>query len=145
MQVSIHRLSDDARLPVHATAGAAGWDLFARLDSDTVIAPGERKLIPTGIAIALPSSDVAAMIFPRSGLANRSGIALSNCVGVVDSDYRGEIKVSLINHSEVPFTVHSGDRIAQLVVMPVISPEWVECEVLEDTERGAGGYGSTGI
>ena len=144
MEFKIKRLRPNAILPRRATVGSAGMDLYALLEQDVVIPAGGRALIPTGLAISLPSRDYAAMIFPRSGLANRFGIALSNCVGVVDSDYRGEILVSLCNHGYEAYTVHSGDRIAQMVILPVILPEWEECDTLDDTARGTGGYGSTG-
>ena len=119
-------------------------DLYACLDLDVVLKPGERALIPTGIAIALPDSSYVAYIYARSGLAIKNGITLSNCVGVVDSDYRGEIKVGLVNLSDKDYTVTSGDRIAQMVIAPVIIPEISEVDELDETERGAGGFGSTG-
>ena len=119
-------------------------DLYACLDLDVVLKPGERALIPTGIAIALPDSSYVAYIYARSGLAIKNGITLSNCVGVVDSDYRGEIKVGLVNLSDKDYTVTSGDRIAQMVIAPVIIPEISEVVELDETERGAGGFGSTG-
>ena len=120
-------------------------DLRACVEQDVTIAPGGRALIPTGIAVALPDSGCAAFVFARSGLAVKSGIALSNGVGVVDSDYRGELKVGLTNTSQEPFTVKKGDRIAQLVVMPVLCPDIEIAESLDETERGAGGFGSTGV
>ena len=114
------------------------------MDSDVVLKPGQRALIPTGIAIALPDSSYVAYIYARSGLAIKYGITLSNCVGVVDSDYRGEVKVGLVNLSDEDYTVSSGERIAQMVIAPVIIPEINEVDELDETERGAGGFGSTG-
>lgn len=129
--------------PFYATAGAAAMDLHACIDAPVTILPGERAVITTGIAIALPSSDYVAMIYGRSGLGLK-GIAPSNGVGVVDSDYRGELMVSLQNSSSEPYTVQSGDRVAQLAICPVIRPnlEWVAH--LDESQRGAGGFGSTG-
>jgi len=144
MNINVRKLNDNARLPYRATAGSAGADLFACLDVDVTIGAGERTLIPTGIAIELPDSGCGAFVFPRSSLSSKYGVSLANCVGVIDSDYRGEIKVPIINHSDVPYTVKNGDRIAQMVIMPVILPEYTEVEVLGDTERGEGGFGSTG-
>ncbi len=145
MDIKVKKLIDNARLPYRATAGSAGADLFACLDEAVTIAPGERKLIPTGIAIELPDSGCGAFVFPRSSVSSRFGVSLANCVGVVDSDYRGEIKVPLINHSDTPYTVHDGDRIAQMVIMPVVLPDYIESGSLTGTERGEGGFGSTGV
>jgi dUTP pyrophosphatase len=109
-----------------------------------LLPPGGRALVPTGIAIALPSPAYVALVFARSGRAVRNGITLSNSVGVIDSDYRGEIKVGLVNLSAEPYTVSPGDRIAQLAVLPVVQAETVLVSELDETERGAGGFGSTG-
>lgn len=145
MNIKIKKVNSNAKLPYRATEGSAGADLFACLEEESVILkPNERMLIPTGIAISLSDRNYGAFIFPRSSLSSKFGISLANCVGVVDSDYRGEIKVPLINHSDEPFTVNNGDRIAQLVIMPVVIPEFIEVEQLDDTERGEGGFGSTG-
>ncbi len=144
MELKIKKLNANAVIPKAATGGSAGMDLYACLDSDVVLKPGERALIPTGIAIALPDSSYVAYIFARSGLAIKNGITLSNCVGVVDSDYRGEVKVGLVNLSDKDYTVTSGERIAQMVIAPVIIPEICEANELDETERGAGGFGSTG-
>ena len=144
MLLKIKKLSDNAVVPKAATGGSAGMDLYACLDSDVTLKPGERALIPTGIAIALESNLYVAYIYARSGLAIKSGITLSNCVGVVDSDYRGEVKVGLINLSDSEYTVTNGDRIAQMVIAPVIIPEIQEVEELDKTERADGGFGSTG-
>lgn len=144
MLLKIKKLNENAVAPKSATGGSAGMDLYACLDSDVTLKPGERTLIPTGIAIALESNAYVAYIYARSGLAIKSGITLSNCVGVVDSDYRGEVKVGLINLSDSEYTVTNGDRIAQMVIAPVIIPEIQEVEELDKTERADGGFGSTG-
>lgn len=144
MVLKIKKLKENAIIPKAATGGSAGMDLYACIDSDITIKPKERVLISTGIAIALESADYVAYIYARSGLAVKHGITLSNCVGVIDSDYRGEVKVGLINLSEQDYTVTSGDRIAQLVIAPVIMPEVVESDTLDETERADGGFGSTG-
>ena len=130
--------------PARATEGSAGLDLAACIDEPVTIAPRALVRIPTGIAIALPSPDYVALVFARSGLGIKHGVSLSNGVGVIDSDYRGEIAVGLTNLSNTPYTVQPGDRIAQLAVVPVARPELVWTEDLEDTSRGAGGFGSTG-
>ena len=130
--------------PARATEGSAGLDLAACIDEPVTIAPRALVRIPTGIAIALPSPDYVALVFARSGLGIKHGVSLSNGVGVIDSDYRGEIAVGLTNLSNTPYTVQPGDRIAQLAVVPVARPELVWTEDLEDTGRGAGGFGSTG-
>ncbi|MCM1227625.1 MAG: dUTP diphosphatase [Clostridium sp.] len=143
MTIKIKKLNENAVLPQRATEGSAGYDLSACTDSDIIIAPGEIKMIPTGIAAAC-FENAALMIYPRSGLASKHGIALANCVGVVDSDYRGEIKVPLINHGKESFTVTHAMRIAQMVVTPVLLPEIEETETLDETKRNTGGFGSTG-
>ena len=144
MNISVKKMNERARLPLRATDGSAGADLFACLDAPVVINPGERILIPTGIAVGIPFGGCGAFIFPRSSVSSKYGVSLANCVGVIDSDYRGEIKVPLINHSGEAYTVNDGDRIAQMVVMPVIIPDFIQCEQLDHTARGAGGFGSTG-
>ena len=131
-------------LPRFATTGSAAMDLLACLDESVTLAPGERRVVPTGIAIALPSADYVALVFARSGLGIKQGVCLANGVGVIDSDYRGEICVGLINLSQVPYTVQPGDRIAQLMVTPVVQPVVKVVTELDTTERGAGGFGSTG-
>lgn len=143
MKLKIKRMRADALIPKRATAESAGLDLSAFLDQDTVINPGEIVKIPTGIAIGLEVGTVG-LVYPRSGLSSKYGITLANCVGVIDSDYRGEILVPVINHSAAPFTIHNGDRIAQLVVSPILLPEIEEATELNETERGTGGFGSTG-
>ncbi len=131
--------------PFYATEGSAGMDLSACIDEPVLIKKGEIKFIPTGIAISLPSNEYVAYIYARSGLACKKGITLANCVGVIDSDYRGEIKCALINLGNEDFTVNFGDRIAQLLIAPVCKAEITECETLDETERGSGGFGSTGV
>ena len=145
MILKIKKLNENAVIPAMATPGSAGMDLRACIDSDVVINPGERALISTGLAIALESNAYVAYIYARSGLAVKSGITLANCVGVIDSDYRGELKVGLVNISDKPFTVSNGERIAQLVISPVIVPEIAVVSELDETERAQGGFGSTGI
>lgn len=138
------KVRENAIIPKRATAGSAGLDLCACIDEPLTVKAGERAVIPSGIAIALESSEVVALVFARSGLAIKHGISLSNSVGVIDSDYRGEICVGIINISREDYTVNPGERIAQLVLTPVIPAEPVEVESLDETERGAGGFGSTG-
>ncbi|WP_193337580.1 dUTP diphosphatase [Devosia beringensis] len=132
-------------LPAQQTAGAAGLDLAAALPADGTmeIAPGAYGMIPTGLALALPEG-FEAQIRPRSGLAAKYGVTVLNAPGTVDADYRGEVKVLLINHGTAPFTVRRGDRIAQMVVAPVSAVSLIEVEALDGTERGEGGHGSTG-
>ncbi len=135
----------DLPLPVYETALAAGMDLRAALpvDEPVLLAPGSRAAVPTGLAIALPAG-FEAQVRPRSGLALKRGVTTLNAPGTIDADYRGEIKVILINHGEHPVTLRRGDRIAQLVVAPVTTAVWDEVESLDETARGAGGFGSTG-
>lgn len=130
-------------LPHYASEAAAGADLQARVTEPVVLQPGERALIPTGLFIELPLG-YEAQVRPRSGLAVSSGITVLNAPGTIDSDYRGEIRVPLINLGQEPFTVASGDRIAQLVVAPVVQAVFCRCEALSETRRGSGGFGSTG-
>ena len=141
LEVLIKRLDDSVPMPTYAKGGDAGADLCTTIDF--TIAPGERKLIPTGISMALPNG-YAAFVHPRSGLAIKSGVSMVNTPGTVDADYRGEIKVLLINHSQEAFAIANGERIAQMVVAAYQQISWIPSEVLSDTERGAGGYGSTG-
>jgi dUTP pyrophosphatase len=145
VDVAVTRLphGSDLELPSYETGDAAGMDLRAAVMEDVVVAPGERTLVPTGLAIALPPG-YEAQVRPRSGLALRNGISLVNTPGTIDADYRGEIGVILINHGSEPFTVERGMRIAQMVVAPVTQARWQETENLSETARGAGGFGSTG-
>jgi dUTP pyrophosphatase len=148
MQLKIKAMSDkigrEIPPPRYASHGAAGMDLHACIDGPVLLPPGGRDLVPTGIAIALPGPEYVALVFARSGLAVRDGISLSNAVGVIDSDYRGEIKVGLVNLSDRAYTVSLGDRIAQLAVLPVVQAELAFVSTLDETGRGAGGFGSTG-
>ncbi len=145
LEVQVVRLPHGADLPLpsYETAGSAGLDLAAAVDAPVTIEPGARALVPTGLTIALPEG-YEAQVRPRSGLALRHGISLPNSPGTIDSDYRGEIQVILANQGGEPFTVTRGMRIAQMVVAPVTRVAWAEADVLADTTRGAGGFGSTG-
>lgn len=142
--LKIKRLRENAKIPFRATPGSAGMDLYACIDVPVTIAPHEIAVIPTGIAIELESADYVAYIFARSGLAIKHGVAPANCVGVIDSDYRGEVCVGLLNQTEAAFTISPDERIAQMVISPVILPEIEVVDDLSDTERAAGGFGSTG-
>lgn len=142
--VSPH-LDKGVPLPKAETDGSAGVDLSACIEDPVHIEPGDSRLIPTGIAIALPGPFVGAFIFARSGLASKHGIRLANSVGVIDSDYRGEIKVPLRNDGRDVFTVNNGDRIAQMVFLPVYTASWLVVDTLDETSRGAGGFGHTGV
>ncbi|MFV3131148.1 dUTP diphosphatase [Niveispirillum sp. KHB5.9] len=146
ISISIRRLPHgaDLALPAYATALSAGMDLLAAIADPVTLEPGQRKLIATGIAIALPAG-FEAQIRPRSGLALKNGISLVNSPGTIDADYRGEIGVIVINHSDVPFTVERGMRIAQMVIARHERAVWTEVDDLDETERGAGGFGSTGV
>lgn len=143
MKVNIKKLNDKAIIPAYGSAYAAGADLYACIENDVVVKPHETVLIPTGIALELPEG-LAGLIYARSGLATKKGLAPANKVGVVDCDYRGEVKVSLHNHSEIAQTVAVGERVAQLVITPYITAEFVTVDELSETVRGAGGFGSTG-
>ena len=134
----------DLPLPSYATAGAAGMDLYAAVDDDVVIAPGDRLSISTGIRIAVPEG-FEAQIRPRSGLAIRHGLSMVNSPGTIDSDYRGIVKLILINHGQEPFTIRRSDRVAQMVICPVVRIEWTETDELPQTLRGDGGFGHTGV
>lgn len=130
-------------LPAYATSGAAGMDLQAAIDVPLVVKPGERVLVPTGLQIAVPTG-YEAQVRPRSGLALKNGVTCLNTPGTIDSDYRGEIKVILANLGSEPLTIERGMRIAQLVIAPVVQATWQSVATLEGTQRGAGGFGSTG-
>lgn len=143
MKIQIKKLRENAILPKRGSAAAAGYDLYACLEADVQIAPGKTEKIGTGLAIAVPEGYFGA-IFARSGLAAKEGLRPANCVGVADADYRGEYIVALHNDSDVTRTVTPGERIAQLVLMPFLSVEFEEAETLDETTRGAGGFGSTG-
>ena len=143
VKVLFKRLNHKAKLPKYKTDGSSGMDLMACIDEKIIISPQESKLIPTGIAIAIPK-DTEIQIRPRSGLAAKSNISVLNTPGTIDSDYRGELKIILFNHSKDKFTVNDGDRIAQMVLMPVLKVEFEETNELPETIRGSGGFGSTG-
>ncbi len=138
------KIGNDIPLPYYATPGSAAMDLHACLEEAVTIPARGRTVIPTGIAIALPSSGYVALVFARSGLGIKHGVAPSNCVGVIDSDYRGEIMVGLQNSGETDFTIQPGDRIAQLMVVPVVQAQVRMTDELDETQRGTGGFGSTG-
>ena len=142
--VNIKKLKANASLPVYSSAAAAGADLRACLEEDVIIRPGKTEMISTGLAMEVPEG-YAGLIYARSGLASKRGLAPANKVGVIDSDYRGEIMVALHNHSEEAAVISHGERIAQLIITPYLTAEFTEKEVLEETERGFGGFGSTGI
>ena len=142
--VRTKKLCENAVLPKYGTEFAAGADLYACTEAEAVtLAPGETKLIRTGIALEIPAG-YAGFVFARSGLASKRGLAPANKVGVIDSDYRGELMVALHNHSGIPQSVENGERIAQLVILPYLAVDFIESDTLDDTERGAGGFGSTG-
>ena len=140
------KLTRGMEMPKYATGGSAALDLCAALDEGetVVLAPGERRIIPTGISIAPERNDVVAVVAARSGLGIKKGICLSNGIGVIDSDYRGEIFFSAANISDEDYTVSPGERVAQMMIMPVLTANFIVCDELDETERGAGGFGSTG-
>ena len=138
------KIGTDIPLPYYATPGSAAMDLHACLDGAVTIPAGERRVIPTGLAIALPSADYVALVFARSGLGIKHGVAPANCVGVIDSDYRGEVLVGLQNSGGEDYTISPGDRIAQLMITPVVQARVRLVDQLDETQRGAGGFGSTG-
>lgn len=143
MTVKFVKLKDNAIVPTYGTEFSAGADLYALPDSAIKIDAGETVLIHTGIAMQIPD-DYVGMIFARSGISTKRGLAPANKVGVIDSDYRGEIMVALHNHSDKTQEIAAGERVAQLVIMPYITAEFVESETLQETERATGGFGSTG-
>ena len=143
VKVLFKRLNHKAKLPKYKTEGSSGMDLMACIEEQIVIAPQHSKLIPTGIAIAIPK-DTEVQIRPRSGLAAKSNISVLNTPGTIDSDYRGELKIILFNHGKDEYTVNDKDRIAQMVLMPVLKVEIEETNELPETIRGSGGFGSTG-
>jgi len=145
IQIAVHRLphGEGLPLPQYMSPGAAGMDLLAATEGETVLEPGGRTLIPTGLTIALPLG-YEAQVRPRSGLALKHGLTLLNAPGTIDSDYRGEVGVILVNLGREPYTIHRGDRIAQMIVAPVVQAEWEEREELPETRRKSGGFGHTG-
>lgn len=144
MELKIKKLKPNARIPQTATSGSAGMDLYACIDQSVTLEPGQLRIIPTGIAIELPDNGCAAFLYARSGLGVKHGVCLSNGVGVIDSDYRGEVCVGLCNVSDEPYVIEPFERVAQMVIAPVLVPTVTEVSELGDTERGAGGFGSTG-
>ena len=138
------KIGAEIPFPYYASAGAAAMDLHACIDEAVTLAPGGRAFLPTGIAIALPSAEYVALVFDRSGLGIKHGIALSNGVGVIDSDYRGEILVGLQNSGDADYVIQPADRSAQLMVVPVVQAQVKMVDQLDETQRGAGGFGSTG-
>lgn len=143
MEINIKRLNDNAIIPTYGSEYAAGCDLYACLNDKEIIEPGETKLIKTGISLEIPIN-YAGLIYARSGLASKKGLAPANKVGVIDSDYRGEIMVALHNHSNETREIENHERIAQLVVTPFLKVNFNEVDELDETVRGAGGFGSTG-
>ena len=142
-EIKVTTLRDSAKLPVYGTEFSAGADLFACLDEPLTILPGETGLISLGISLEIPAG-YAGLVFARSGLATKRSLAPANKVGVIDSDYRGELFVPLYNHGTAPQTIENGERIAQLIVTPYLTAKFVEADTLSETVRGAGGFGSTG-
>lgn len=142
--VLFKRLDPRAQLPRYQTPGAAAMDLHALLDSPLTIAPRQLVSVPTGLAMALPDENWVALILARSGLGIKHGVSPSNCVGVIDSDYRGELRVPMVNLSNEPYTIQPGERVAQLCIAPVWQAGFAAAEELSDTDRGTGGFGSTG-
>lgn len=143
MKINIKRLTKTAKIPERGSVHAAGYDLFADLNDEVVLSPGETRLIPTGVAMEIPEGYFGG-IFARSGLSTKEGLRPANCVGVIDSDYRGEIRVALHNDSENYRVVGGGQKIAQMVVIPFLAVEFEEVDELGNTDRGDGGFGSTG-
>jgi dUTP pyrophosphatase len=143
MEIRVKCLKEGAKLPTYGTVEAAGADLYACLEGPVTIHPGETVLIPTGIALEVPKG-CAGLIYARSGMAVKRGLAPANKVGVIDSDYRGEIIVALLNHGPEPQVVDNGERVAQFLITPVLQPAYVVAETLSDTERNTGRFGSTG-
>ena len=138
------RIGRDIPLPAHATEGSAGMDLRACIDDTLVLQPGQTELVPTGIAIHIGDPKLAATILPRSGLGHKHGIVLGNLVGLIDSDYQGQLYVSVWNRGQDAFSIDVGDRIAQLVFVPVVQVDFEQVDEFEDSQRGAGGFGHSG-
>ena len=141
--IRVKKLNEKAILPTYGSAEAAGADLYACLDAPVTVQPGDTAWIPTGIALEVPKG-CAGLVYARSGLGVKRGLAPANKVGVIDSDYRGQIHVVLLNHGKTEQTIQHGERIAQFLITPVLTPAYEEAEELSDTDRGAGGFGSTG-
>ena len=145
MKLTFKKLKENAIIPTRATNASAGLDICACLDEPVTLEAGDIKMIPVGLTAEPDCDDVALLIYPRSGLSTKFGVSLANCVGVIDSDYRGEWFIPLINHGKAPFTVEHGMRIAQLVPTKVLFPDIEVSETLSETDRGEGGFGSSGI
>lgn len=143
MEVKIKKLNENAKTPTYGSQLSAGADLYALTDKDVIIAPGQTAFISTGLAAEIPEG-YAGLVYARSGLACKQGIAPANKVGVIDADYRGEITVALYNQSQQERVIKNGDRIAQLVVTPFLKCDFIECDELSESQRGSGGFGSTG-
>lgn len=143
IKIEVINMAKDLPLPAYQTELSAGMDLLAAVEEDIVLEPGEIRLIPTGLKIAVPDG-YEAQIRPRSGLALKHGISMVNCVGTIDADYRGEVGVILINHGKKPFPIARGERIAQMVINPIVQADFNLVDSLDDTERGEGGFGHTG-
>lgn len=141
--IRVKKLKENAILPAYGSAEAAGADLYACLEAPVLVEPGETAWIPTGIALEVPKG-CAGLVYARSSLGAKRGLAPANKVGVIDSDYRGEIRVVLLNHSKATQVIEPGERVAQFLITPVLTPPYVESEELSDTSRGVGGFGSTG-
>ena len=144
MKILFKKCRNTAVMPLRTTPSSAGWDIYSANEDAVIIPSGEIRLIPTGIAVSPERRDIGLFIFPRSGLSAKYGITLTNSIGVIDPDYRGEIMLSLINHGKEDFTVEPNMRLAQLIAFPVLSQEWIETDTLDDTERSTGGFGSSG-
>lgn len=142
MKMRIKKLNDNAVIPTYGSASAAGADLYS-CEGEITIAPGETRLVHTGLSMQIPEGYVG-LIYARSGIATKRGVAPANKVGVIDSDYRGEVMVALHNHSKVDAVIAEGERIAQIVITPYLAVDFIESDELDDTERGQGGFGSTG-
>lgn len=143
MKLQVKKLDPRAKLPTYGTASSAGADLYVCLDEPVTIEPGKTVFLPTGLSIAVPEG-YAGLVYARSGLACKKGLAPANKVGVIDADYRGPVMIALHNHGDEPQTIAPGERAAQLVITPVLMPQMEEVTELDETERGAGGFGSTG-
>lgn len=144
VEVKYKVLDARAQAPQYATSGAAAADLHAVLDEPLVLQPGQRALVPTGLAIQLPGPETVALVYARSGLSIKHGLCMANGVGVIDSDYRGELKVPMVNLGSEAYAIQPGERVAQLCIAPVYTAAFVPADSLEETDRGAGGFGSTG-
>ena len=143
MKLQVKKLDPNAKIPTYGTAYSAGADLYVCLEQPVVIQPGRTEFLPTGLSIAVPNG-YAGLIFARSGFSTKRGLAPANKVGVIDADYRGPVMVALHNHGDIPQTVEPGERIAQLIIAPYVTANFILSDSLGDTERGAGGFGSTG-